>query len=493
MTTYLIDYSASWVGFATLGAGDRLVVTPAGSLILPDTVMDLRGSDAASVTLAGFTLLDALMIDGATALGLTATGQFISDTEGAAITLGSGARAVAAGAITALAGTAIAMTGSGAGLTLSGSIEAETGIAVTGRGASLTLSGSVAGSAAGVVLAGGSASLTNTGTILGGVAVSGDAGGVPVTVTLTNGGTLAGGVSVGLVQADSAFWLANAGRVLGDVTTGRSGDAITGSGLIEGHVWMGAGDDRFAGRLTGTLDMGAGNDTVDARGGAAGVVRDGGGADLYLVDGAVTIEDSGPGRDTVEAWVDWHLAPGLEVLELQGVQALRGLGNALANVIAGNDGANYLSGAAGRDALSGGEGADTLRGGLGGDRLDGGAGDDRLNGDWGRDVLTGGSGADVFVFALGQTGATAATADLITDFAPGDRIDLSQIDAIAGNAAPDDAFVLVASFTGTAGEVAVTALGSDTLVILDVDGDGVADAAIRLAGAHALTAADFLL
>jgi Ca2+-binding RTX toxin-like protein len=124
---------------------------------------------------------------------------------------------------------------------------------------------------------------------------------------------------------------------------------------------------------------------------------------------------------------------------------------------------------------------------LGDDRLYGGDGDDRLNGDAGQDTLTGGEGADTFVFAL-PTGA-----DLITDFQTGDRIDLSQIDAVSGNAAPDDVFTLVSFLTGTAGEIAVTALGSDTLILLDISGDGLADATIRLTGAHGLTAGDFLL
>ena len=489
MTTYLIDHSATWVGFQTLGAGDRLIVAPQGTLILPETIFDLRGTGAAGVALAGFVWLDQLVIEGGTSLSVS--GQFLSDTQGAAISLDAGAQGVVTGSVTASAGTGVALIGAGTGLDLAGHISAMTGIAVTGRGAHVAISGEVSGSALGVSL-GAEASLENTGTIRGGVEVFGDTTGAPVTVNLTNAGLILGGLAVDLVQGASRFWLANAGDLVGNVTTGASGDVVTGAGLITGHVAMGAGNDRFAGRLTGDLDMGLGNDTVDARGNAAHVIRDAGGNDLYLVDGDVTITDMG-GRDTVRSSVSLRLASGLEVLELQGVEALMGLGNALANAITGNAGDNYLWGAAGRDTLSGAEGRDWLRGGMGDDVLRGGEGDDRMNGDAGRDVLTGGAGADVFVFAFGQTGADAASADLITDFSDADVIDLSSMDAIQGNATANDAFTLVQALTGRAGELAVTTLGSDTLVLMDVNGDGLADAAIRLSGLHALTVGDFLL
>ncbi|NBZ88779.1 calcium-binding protein [Stagnihabitans tardus] len=490
MTTYLIDHAATWVGFQTLGAGDRLIVAPQGALILPETIFDLRGTGAAGVALAGFTWLEGLVVEGGTTLSVS--GQLISDSQGAALGLWDGAQGVVTGTVTASQGTGVALMGAGGGLDLAGRISAETGIAVTARGASLAISGEVAGSALGISLGGGDASLQNTGTIRGGIAVLGDGTGAPVTVTVTNGGMMLGALDVDLVQGASRFWLANAGSLVGNLTSGASGDVVTGAGLITGHVSLGAGNDRFAGRLTGDLDMGLGNDTVDARGGAAHVIRDAGGNDLYLVDGDVTIEDLG-GRDTVRSWVSLRLASGLEVLELQGVGATMGLGNGLGNTISGNAGDNYLWGAAGRDTLSGGEGQDWLRGGLGDDLLQGGEGDDRMNGDAGRDVLTGGAGADVFVFAFGQTGTDAASADLVTDFSDADVIDISSMDAVQGNGGTNDAFTLVQALTGQAGELAVTTLGGDTLLLMDVNGDGLADAAIRLSGIHALTAADFLL
>lgn len=489
MTTYLIDYSATWVGFETLAAADRLIVTPQGALILPSTSLDLRGTGAAGVALAGFAWLEQLVVEGGTALSVS--GQLISEASDFALGLDDGAMAVISGRVTASAGAGVQILGASVGLELMGQIAAETGILVTGRGASLSLAGQVAGSGLGLALTGGDANVTNTGEIRGGVAVSGDAG-LPALVVLANSGLIAGGITATLGRAASGFWLTNAGQILGDVSTGGSGDLVTGQGLITGHVALGSGNDRFAGRLSGELDMGQGNDTVDARAGAVRLVRDGGGNDLYLVDGTVVIEDEG-GRDTVRSWTDWQLARGLEVLQLQGVADLKGLGNVLGNAISGNQGSNYLSGAGGQDVLSGGEGQDTLRGGVGADLLSGGAGDDRLNGDWGRDTLTGGAGSDVFVFTEGHSGSTDSTADVITDFTPGDRIDLSLIDAVAGNDQANDSFTLVQSLGGIAGQAAVQQLGFDRLIVLDMTGDGQADLAIRLAGSGALGAADFLL
>lgn len=91
-----------------------------------------------------------------------------------------------------------------------------------------------------------------------------------------------------------------------------------------------------------------------------------------------------------------------------------------------------LSGSAEADTLSvaglswlGSFGAE-LEGLEGDDTLIGGAGADRLFGGPGRDSLSGGAGADTFVFEPGDS-ALGAEADVITDLALGDVIDLSAI------------------------------------------------------------------
>jgi Ca2+-binding RTX toxin-like protein len=87
--------------------------------------------------------------------------------------------------------------------------------------------------------------------------------------------------------------------------------------------------------------------------------------------------------------------------------------------LAGGSGADTIQGDGGTNVLSGGAGADTLRGG---------AGDDTLRGGSGADSLAGGDGADRFVFGAEAIGS----ADVISDFATGDVLDLSQLLAALG-------------------------------------------------------------
>jgi Ca2+-binding RTX toxin-like protein len=86
----------------------------------------------------------------------------------------------------------------------------------------------------------------------------------------------------------------------------------------------------------------------------------------------------------------------------------------------------------------GGSGADSITGTTGSNILVGGAGADTITGGQGADTLTGGLGADKFVISAIQllgsstydTGTTAATRDVITDFVSGvDKIDFSGIDS----------------------------------------------------------------
>jgi serralysin len=138
-----------------------------------------------------------------------------------------------------------------------------------------------------------------------------------------------------------------------------------------------------------------------------------------------------------------------------------------------------------------------MNGGEGDDVLRGGAGDDVLSGDEGADDLTGGAGRDQFVFAdLSDLEASAATADTITDFTKGmDQIDISGIDANSTTSTTADAFSFLgtAAFTLHAAEARYTLTAGQTQLELDVDGDGVADAVILIAGTVALTASDFIL
>lgn len=106
-------------------------------------------------------------------------------------------------------------------------------------------------------------------------------------------------------------------------------------------------------------------------------------------------------------------------------------------------------------------------------------------------VIDGGGGNDTFVFSS----TAAANGDTILNFEPGDRIDLSGIDADTG-ASGDQGFELVSDQAFTAaGQLAVsfeTRAGADfTIVQGNVDGNNGADFKIEIAGHQALTNANF--
>lgn len=503
MTTYLITTDATWIGLTSFHGGDRLIVTPGGSLVIPDLALtDLGTNGATTISLAGYAYLQSVAVDYAVSFSITASAQFLSDTSGVALQIGGtggAARLDAAGQITVAQGTAIATAGGGNTVVSMGRITADLGVNLASQGDALANWGVIQGQTHAVTLTGAGTSLINHGALDGlsdsALRITG-AG-----ARLVNQGTISGATAIEIHLGAGAVRLTNAGQILGDITSdGSSAETLRNSGTITGDIDLGAGNDRYqGGHLNGDLAMGLGNDTVDARGDAiAGEILDTGGNDLYLVDSAHTqITDLGGEADAVWSWVSWQLDDGLETLTLKGASDLTGTGNGLDNLITGNAGDNRLYGGMGADTLLGGAGDDLLHGGFGADRLSGEEGDDTLRGAFGRDTLTGGQGNDVFVFSsLGHSGATLASADTITDFTQGeDRIDLSAIDALRGNAAADDLFSFIGAsgFTGVAGQLHAVQSGGVTLIEMDVNGDGQADAVIRLNGLYALTAGDFLL
>lgn len=133
---------------------------------------------------------------------------------------------------------------------------------------------------------------------------------------------------------------------------------------------------------------------------------------------------------------------------------------------------------AGKDIIVGGDLADGLMGFKGRDKIIGGDGGD---------VMMGGAGADTFVY-LDRTDSDYDDPDSIMDFsrAQGDRIDLSAGSDIRflANSVP---------FSGEFAEVGSYFQSGNTIVVVDVDADGVADMRIGLKGEITLTAADFIL
>jgi Ca2+-binding RTX toxin-like protein len=207
----------------------------------------------------------------------------------------------------------------------------------------------------------------------------------------------------------------------------------------------------------------------------------------------------------VIARLDYTLGDHVDDLTLKGAAAQSGTGNSMANIIRGTTAANTLSGLGGIDELYGSDGDDTLLGGSGGDRLEGGAGRDAISGGSGddlivggtqKDTLTGGDGADTFFFDDGELGASASSADIITDFdqAEGDRIHVRQFDANTGVGGDQNfSWIGNGAFTGVAGQLHYLHAGPNTFVEGDTDGDGTADFVIRLDGLHNLAAGDFVL
>jgi len=107
-------------------------------------------------------------------------------------------------------------------------------------------------------------------------------------------------------------------------------------------------------------------------------------------------------------------------------------GNSKANKIYSGSGKDTLYGETGNDTIYGGKGADKIFGGAGNDKLFGENGDDTLSGGAGKDTLTGGAGNDVFYYKKGDG------ADVITDYAAGDKIYIDGVKSVSGSLKNND-------------------------------------------------------
>jgi Ca2+-binding RTX toxin-like protein len=255
-----------------------------------------------------------------------------------------------------------------------------------------------------------------------------------------------------------------------DVVGSAFADTLSGDGRAN-DLNGGAGDDRL---------MGAGGD--DIVNGALGddVLFGGVGRDKVYGDEGEDRINGGDGNDELFG------SFGNDIL----------IGGDEGDYLDGFDGDDVLRGDAGADFIDGGRGSDQMLGGAGGDRLFAGEGDDRLFGGEGVDLLVGEAGADRFIFADGETGTTAATADVIEDFSSAgrDRLDLRSIDADT-SAAGNQAFTFVgaAAFSRTAGELRFERDGTSLFVQGDTDGDGLANFYIRLDELQVIAAGDILV
>ncbi|MBN1279883.1 MAG: S8 family serine peptidase [Chlorobiaceae bacterium] len=221
-----------------------------------------------------------------------------------------------------------------------------------------------------------------------------------------------------------------------------------------------------------------GNDILDG-GSGSDLMYGGKGNDICFVDSTSDriYEYANEGSDTVQtALTSYTLGANIENLVYTSTAAFSGKGNTLNNMI------------------TGGSGNDTLVGNSGNDTLKGGDGNDNITGSRGTDLLFGGEGSDTFIFNSITEAGIGENRDIIADFSPGDRINLSAIDAniySSGN----QAFipVIAEAFSGIRGQLCITSENDNKIVTGDVNGDRIADFEIMVLGVDSLTANDFVL
>lgn len=283
-------------------------------------------------------------------------------------------------------------------------------------------------------------------------------------VLVSNAGLTAGVTTIGSARNDTLI-----GGLGNDTYVTEALDG--GTDLVLSSVSLTLGDNVENLTLTGAIALdGTGNALANRiTGNAAANVLDGGtgrdtligglGNDIYVTDGGDTIVEAlGAGTDLVRSSATLTLGGNLENLTLTGTGAIKATGNALDNVLLGNDAASVLNGGTGTDRLTGGLGNDTyitdggdkifeVAGGgidlvrssvafsLGNElesllltgsadiigngnalanTLTGNSGANMLNGGLGDDILKGGAGADIFFF---KTALGSGNVDSIVDFA----------------------------------------------------------------------------
>ena len=320
--------------------------------------------------------------------------------------------------------------------------------------------------------------LFNSGTLSaheGAAVLANTRGGDTGTSYLNNSGTISGS-SLSYRGGDGVNVISNAGLMIGDIDLEGGGDRYEGGGgSVSGTIFGEIGNDTIAGgALTDVIDGGDDDDLLVGRGGDDDL-SGGAGNDTLLGGAGNDVMDGGTEGDTLTG------NAGDDTMS----------GDAGADLLVGQDGSDFLDGGADNDTLDGGAGNDVLEGGAGTDVLRGRGGDDELAGGEDLDFYTGGQGADVFVFRNVSHAGIGAQRDQILDFEQG--VDLINVVGMSPG---------VFEFKGTgAFDTAVpnpevrlfeTPTGS-TIVQFDVDGDGTADAEIRVAGVTGLTADDFAL
>ncbi len=311
------------------------------------------------------------------------------------------------------------------------------GVRIAGQQTSVDNDGAIRGFLSGIE-AFTETEIVNSGLVTGGFAVHSGYDDLKIDNSGKMIGTLDSGVEV---EGDYAEIVNRADGLIKGPTAvefhGKS-DILTNFGKIIGTnaaIMDGDGEARIINRgvIKGDVDLGAGNDRFDTRGGTAtGTIDGGDGADIYLVSSnTVKIsEEADHGGDTVKSTVDYKLGANIENLTLLGKKDIDGAGNGASNVIYGNKGDNALRGLGGDDSIISGHG---------------------------NDLMLGGKGEDVFAFAK-KTGH-----DVIGDFQDGHDLILS--DFVKGESDFDD---MMANHVKVKGDDLLIHYGDDTLLIKDM-------------------------
>lgn len=327
--------------------------------------------------------------------------------------------------------------------------------------------------------------------------ITGDIG---ATVVNAKGATISGRNGAGLnfdnfyedqAELEAAILtVTNRGVITGNSRTyeDSDGDAIDADGLLilDNYGFVGGMG------ANGEHDGGTNHSEAIAAGG--GTINNYKGGMIFSVGRAIQIDDSAEGD-----------APGAVAITNQGT--IQGLDGGAIIIVGAQDDTLANSGFISGDVTMGG-GDDTVtfsKGstfdgilylGAGDDSFSGWSGSETVSGGAGTDELTGGKGGDTFLFDDGDTGATRAIADLITDFKAkeGDIIDLSDVDANTA-LADDQAFKFIGTkaFHDKAGELRFEINNKGTWIEGDTDGDGTADLLIHLDDKMALKADHFEL
>ncbi|WP_347266280.1 calcium-binding protein [Paracoccus sp. (in: a-proteobacteria)] len=295
-----------------------------------------------------------------------------------------------------------------------------------------------------------------------------------------------------------------------DTLIAAAGHDILYGGDHNDHMLAGAGHDSlYGGSGNDSLDGEAGNDLLDG-GDGNDTVAGGSGNDMMLGGDGNDLMRGGDGHDTLNGQTGNDLIHGDSGHDVLfgwlgndtlfggvGSDTLYGdwgddllFGGDGNDPMLGGEGNDTLHGEAGEDILRGGEGNDSATGGLGNDlifgdagndrlfgqeghdSIEGGMGDDLISGGAGNDTLTGGAGADIFVFAMADLDGST---DVITDYQRAfDMLDLRGLGL---------SFVGYDAFTA-AGQARLEVQGNGHRLLVDMDGDRMADLTITFEGTN---------